>query len=138
MGHIQSKSYSKGVKLFLGIMLTLHETHYVHILMNVRIIKFISCSQLYFYTLFLFISCEVLPKILLTIRQRKVITRAGVYETLCPQHMLAPNNNIDMIPNLDEAHIGKGSKFYRMYSKVIKSGILLIILNEYTIYQGPS
>ena len=36
-------------------------------------------------------------------------TRAGVYETLCPKHMLAPDSNLEMIPNLDEAQICKGS-----------------------------
>ena len=30
-------------------------------------------------------------------------TRAGVYETLCPQHMLAPNNSLEMIPK-DNVH----------------------------------
>ena len=34
--------------------------------------------------------------------------KPGIYETLCPQHMLAPKDNLEMIPNLDEAHIGKG------------------------------
>ena len=29
-------------------------------------------------------------------------TRGGVHETLYPQHMLAPNNNIEMIPNLQQ------------------------------------
>ena len=33
----------------------------------------------------------------------KKTTRAGVYETLCPQHMLAPNNSLEMIPNLQKA-----------------------------------
>ena len=31
-----------------------------------------------------------------------------VYETLCPQQMLYPNDNPEMIPNLDETHNGKG------------------------------
>ena len=35
--------------------------------------------------------------------QRKIWTRAGVNETLCPQHMLATYNNIKMIPNLQRA-----------------------------------
>ena len=35
-------------------------------------------------------------------------TRTGVYETLFLQHMLAPNDNLEMIA-LDEAHTGKGT-----------------------------
>ena len=27
---------------------------------------------------------------------------------LCPKHMLAPDNNLEMLTNLDEAYIGKG------------------------------
>ena len=36
----------------------------------------------------------------------------------CPQHMLAPKDRLEMIPNLDEAHTGKRPKFYALYSKV--------------------
>ena len=31
------------------------------------------------------------------------ITRASVYKTLCPQHMLAPINSTEMTPNLQRA-----------------------------------
>ena len=32
--------------------------------------------------------------------KRHHITGDSVYETLCPQHMLAPNNSLEMVPNL--------------------------------------
>ena len=42
-------------------------------------------------------------------------TRAGVYEALCPQHMLVPDSNLEMIPKLDEAQICKGSQLQKIY-----------------------
>ena len=39
------------------------------------------------------------------------LTRAGVYETLCPQHMLVPKDNLEtrLINNLIQiAKVGKG------------------------------
>ena len=35
-------------------------------------------------------------------------TRVGVSKTLCPQHMLVPKDSLEMIPNLDGVHNGKG------------------------------
>ena len=49
-----------------------------------------------------------------------------------PTYMLAPEDSLKMISNLDEAHISKGPKFHRMCSKVHQ------IPNEYTKNQGPS
>ena len=55
MGLVQSKWRPKDVKL------TLHDTHCVHISMNVREMKFISyIYTLFFFTSFLSIICEVL------------------------------------------------------------------------------
>ena len=45
---------------------------------------------------------------LITVITTFILTRADAYETLCPQQMLAPKNNLEMIRNLAEACIGKG------------------------------
>ena len=45
-----------------------------------------------------------------------VETRAGVYKTIGAKHMISPNNNIEMIPNLRRAITPK--TVYRFCSKV--------------------
>ena len=65
--------------------------------------------------------------------QSRKKTRAGVYETLCPQHMLALNNNIKMVPTLQRAITPE--IFYRICSNVNQ---VLIIAYQLTKFQAPS
>ena len=44
--------------------------------------------------------CVIQNLYLFTTEMILLLTRVDVYETLCPQQMLAPNNSIEMIQNL--------------------------------------
>ena len=51
------------------------------------------------------VSQQYLPRKYRENKSLTKLTRASLYETLCPQHMLSTNNSPEMIPNLQKAII---------------------------------